>query len=93
MTSVNAVACNPELRISANGYSWDIIHSRDDLWISIGYRVLPEVAMLTFRSLNGSTHKYLSDLIELYRPARALRSSNSLDLVVPTSRLKAYGVF
>ena len=44
-------------------------------------------AMLTFRSLNGSAPKYLSDLIELYRPAR---SSNSLDLVVPTTRLKAY---
>ena len=43
--------------------------------------------MPTVSSLNGSAPKYLSDLSELYRPA--LRSSNSLDLVV--SRLKAYG--
>ena len=43
--------------------------------------------MLTFRSLDGSALKYLSDQIEVYRPTRALRSSNSLDLVVPPNRV------
>ena len=40
--------------------------------------------MPTVSSLNGSAPKYLSDLSELYRPA--LRSSNSLDPVVATTR-------
>ena len=49
-----------------------------------------EHKMLTFRSLGGSVTRYLSDLIELWRPTRALRSSTSLDLVVPATRLKVY---
>ena len=60
-------------------------------WLPVRQRIEFKIAMLTFRSLDGSAPKYLSDLIEVYRPARALRSSNSLDLVVPPTRLKAYG--
>ena len=47
--------------------------------------------MLTFQSLGGSAPKYLSDLITRYRPTRTLRSSQSLDLAIPPTRLKAYG--
>ena len=49
-----------------------------------------EHKMLTFRSLGGSVTRYLSDLIELWRPTWALRSSTSLDLVVPPTRLKVH---
>jgi hypothetical protein len=60
-------------------------------WLPVRQRIEFKIAMLTFRSLDGSAPRYLSDLINLYHPTRTLRSSNSLDLIVPKTRLKTYG--
>ena len=60
-------------------------------WLPVRQRIDYKIAMLTFQSLGGSAPKYLSDLITRYRPTRTLRSSQSLDLAIPPTRLKAYG--
>ena len=56
-------------------------------WLPIKYRIYYKLAVLTHRSLNGTTASYLSTLISPYSPARTLRSSSSNLLTIPRSRL------
>ena len=46
---------------------------------------------MTYRALNGLAPNYLQDLLQVYQPARSLRSSGDLKLVVPGTCLKSYG--
>ena len=46
---------------------------------------------MTYRALNGLAPNYLQDLLQVYQPARSLRSSGDLKLVVPRTRLRSYG--
>ncbi len=44
-------------------------------------RIQFKTILLTYKSLNGSAPKYLSDLLTLYKPSYRLRSVNSEDMV------------
>ena len=60
-------------------------------WLPIHYRVDFKIALLTFKCLQGLAPKYLCDLIELYLPPRALRSS-SMNLLKPkTTKFRTLG--
>jgi hypothetical protein len=84
---------NAAARLTIGSRRYDPIspHLKALHWLPVRQRIEYKIAMLTFRSLDGSAPKYLSDLITLYRPTRTLRSSQSLDLAIPATRLKAYG--
>ncbi|XP_048051527.1 NACHT, LRR and PYD domains-containing protein 1 homolog [Megalobrama amblycephala] len=43
------------------------------------------------RPLNGLAPQYITDLIQIYTPARSLRSEGQFQLVVPKTRLKTRG--
>ena len=61
-------------------------------WLPVKYRVHYKILLLTFKCLNGKAPAYLSELIELYQPARVLRSSDDgLLLKKPVSRLRSAG--
>ena len=45
-------------------------------WLPVQYRIDYEIALLTFKCLNGLAPSYLSSLIELYKPSRNLRSAD-----------------
>ena len=49
------------------------------------------VDLLTFKALKNLGPSYISDLLEMYRPTRNLRSSERNLLVIPWSRVKSYG--
>ena len=62
---------------------------------STGSRCLLESILrfcyLLFKPLNGLAPQYLSELLQLHAPTRALRSANQLLLVAPKTRLKPRG--
>ena len=60
-------------------------------WLPVCFRVDFKIALLTFKCLNGLAPKYLSDLIEVYVPSRALRSSSSILLKKKTTHFKTLG--
>lgn len=60
-------------------------------WLPIEQRIKFKLLLLVFRALNGSAPEYLSELLTVYTPSRALRSANSYRLIVPKTRLKTYG--
>ena len=50
-----------------------------------------EIIFMTYRALNGLAPNCLEDLLQVYQPARSLRSSEDIKLVVPRTRLRSYG--
>ena len=62
-------------------YRVPMYHSASDLlselhWLTIENRIKYKVSCLCFSVITGSAPPYLSDLLELYTPARKLRSSS-----------------
>lgn len=60
-------------------------------WLPITARIAYKINLLTYKSYNGLSPTYLSDLLQHYVPARTLRSSNQSLLQIPKISSKAYG--
>ena len=52
-------------------------------WLPVQKRVGFKNSCLVFKSLNNLSPSYIQDLIEIYKPTRALRSSASTSLKTP----------
>ncbi len=60
-------------------------------WLPVKYRVEFKILLLTYKALNNLAPPYLNQLLQVYTPSRALRSSSSISLVVPRIRLTTMG--
>ena len=60
-------------------------------WLPVRYRVDFKILMFAFKALNGLAPPYLSEILSVHRPNRALRSADQMRLVVPRSRCKQWG--
>jgi hypothetical protein len=60
-------------------------------WLPVQYRVQFKILLLTFRCIRGIAPIYLRELLSVRNPTRSLRSSTSLELILPKSRLKSAG--
>uniref|UniRef100_A0A3B3SDN5 Reverse transcriptase domain-containing protein n=1 Tax=Paramormyrops kingsleyae TaxID=1676925 RepID=A0A3B3SDN5_9TELE len=60
-------------------------------WLPVRYRIVFKVLLFVYKILNGLAPAYLSELLHVHTPARALRSSNQVLLDVPRARLKNKG--
>lgn len=60
-------------------------------WLPIKYCIDFKILLLTFKIINNIAPSYLTELLSLYTPRRALRSTGQLLLVQPRSRLKTRG--
>ena len=60
-------------------------------WLSIKYRIVYKIILLTFKCLSGQSPQYRQDLVIPYVPARSLRSASQNCLVVKRGKTKAYG--
>ena len=65
---------------------------RDLHWLPVQQRIWYKIALLTFKALHGMAPKYVSDLVEEYKPSRSLRSSSKF-LLRPQmlTKTKTYG--
>ena len=55
-------------------------------WLPVRHRISFKIATITFRVLQSQQPSYLSSLIPRYVPARALRSSSSFSICVPSRK-------
>ena len=60
-------------------------------WLPIQHRIRFKILLLAHKCLHGKAPRYLSSLLEVYVPTRALRSSEQFLLKVKKARLKTYG--
>ena len=61
-------------------------------WLPIEKRILFKICTLTFKALHGLCPVYISELLEVYTPARELRSSSrAVTLTVPRTLTRTYG--
>ena len=56
-------------------YSWPLLHSLH--WLPVRQRVTYKLAVLTHKVWTTATATYLSELVQIHAPPRALRSSNA----------------
>jgi len=60
-------------------------------WLPVKYRVEFKILLLTYKALHNLAPQYLTQLLHVYTPSRALRSSSSISLLVPRIRLTTMG--
>ncbi len=60
-------------------------------WLPVEQRVRFKILLLTYKCLNDLAPAYLSELLTPYKPGRVLRSADQGLLVVPKTKLSAYG--
>ena len=59
-------------------------------WLPVEQRIIFKILLFTFKALNNLCTSYISDLLEIYKPTRCLRSSRRNLLAIPHSKLKSY---
>ena len=61
-------------------------------WLPVKQRAIFKILLLAYKALNGMAPAYMSDLVKLYIPTRALRSASQSLLCAPfSSSTKFYG--
>ena len=60
-------------------------------WLPVKQRSIFKILLITYKALAGMAPSYISKLINLYVPTRALRSATNKRLTVPSSSTKFYG--
>ena len=60
-------------------------------WLPIIQRIKYKILLLSFKCLHNQAPIYLVELIEQYRPSRALRSGSDGLLTIPKSRTRSFG--
>uniref|UniRef100_A0A8C5I3C7 Reverse transcriptase domain-containing protein n=1 Tax=Gouania willdenowi TaxID=441366 RepID=A0A8C5I3C7_GOUWI len=60
-------------------------------WLPVKFRIDFKILLFVFKAWNGLAPQYITDLIQIYRPQRALRSEGQLQLVVPKANRKTKG--
>ena len=48
---------------------------RDVHWLPVKFCIMYKILLLTYKCLHGAAPEYLTDLIQVYKPVRSLRSS------------------
>ena len=61
-------------------------------WLPVRQRNVFKILLYTFKGLHGVNPMYLTELISLYIPRRALRSADQLLLEQPTHKFKSIGL-
>jgi len=61
-------------------------------WLPVHYRCQYKLLLYVFKAIHGNAPIYLQELVEHYKPGRALRSENNMLLRLPNNvRTKRYG--
>ena len=60
-------------------------------WLPIKARIEYKTLLFTYKALNNLAPDYISSLLKYYEPSRALRSSESNQLIIPKTNLTSMG--
>ena len=51
---------------------------RDLHWLPVKFCIYDKILLLTYKAIHGLSPLYISELIQMYSPARSLRSANQM---------------
>ena len=60
-------------------------------WLPVRIRIQYKILLITFKALNDLAPSYISELVRVYSPSKALRSQDEFLLDPPKTKLKTYG--
>jgi hypothetical protein len=60
-------------------------------WLPIRARIYFKILLITYKALNNQAPDYITELLDIYRPKRTLRSTSQNLLAVPQTNTKTYG--
>ena len=83
---VSARVCERALVFSSCRYMCTTSVSTSETlhWLQVTHRIQYKISAICFNSISGTAPQYLSDLLQLYTPARQVRStSNTSIFVIP----------
>ena len=60
-------------------------------WLPVEYRIKYKIGILTFNALHGHVPRYITDMLSVKHTSHALRSHDTITLVVPRTRCKTLG--
>ena len=60
-------------------------------WLPVYCRIEYKMLIYAYQAVNGTAPQYLCELLKKYNPARALRSQDTQQLVVPKRKLATFG--
>ena len=60
-------------------------------WLPVEQRIRYKIALLTFKALHNQAPSYIQELVQIYNPARSLRSEELFMLQVPRTRTVSFG--
>jgi hypothetical protein len=60
-------------------------------WLPIRARIDFKILLITYKALNNQAPDYITELLDIYKPKRTLRSASQNLLAVPQSNTKTYG--
>ena len=86
LTTQTSKSKNAAARLVWKAKKSDHIHPILDTvhWLPVAYRIQYKISTICFNSISGTAPQYLSDLLQLYTPARQLRSaSDTRTFVIP----------
>ena len=62
-------------------------------WLSVEYKIIFKINLLTFKCLHDAAPSYLQELLETYKPARSLRSFSAPLMLKPVKyNMETYGL-
>jgi hypothetical protein len=64
---------------------------KDLHWLPVKYRIQYKILTHAYKALSDSSPVYIRDMIEVYRPVRQLRSTDTVSLVLPKVKSVKYG--
>jgi hypothetical protein len=77
------------LRVRGRDHVTPLLHSLH--WLPVQARVEYKLSVLCHNFLVGSAPGYFDNMLDVYKPRRQLRSSDTLQLSIPRVRTKTYG--
>jgi hypothetical protein len=60
-------------------------------WLPVEYRIKYKIGILTFKALHGQAPRYITDMLSVKHTSHALRSHDTITLVVTRTRCKTLG--
>ena len=60
-------------------------------WLPISRRIEYKILLFTYKALNDAAPSYISDMLNVHKSVRPLRSRSHVELVVPKTRLRTFG--
>ena len=89
--SIYLSICAARLVTGSNKYDHITPLMKQLHWLPISQRIIYQIVLITYKSLNGSAPHYINNMLKPYTPSANLRSLSKGLLTIPSVKLVNYG--